>query len=129
MIHYERSLKLEGQIIAITRKLSLTHIDLSRVVGIRSRGSKSRHTLARCHVLSRIMQKALGTKAHYVIEIISENFDRLSEEEQIKTIIHELLHIPKSFKGGFRHHRPYVNKRTVDIMYTLYVKATNGTNL
>ena len=127
MIHYERSLELEEQIIAITRKLGLTHIDLSRVVGIRSRGSRSRHTLARCHVLSRIMQKALGIRAHYIIEIISDNFDRLSEEEQIKTIIHELLHIPKSFKGGFRHHRPYVNKRTVDKMYTLFLKTDDDT--
>ena len=57
---------------------------------------------------------------HYLIEIVSEKFDRLHPEEQTRTLIHELMHIPKSFGGGFRHHRPYVNRRTVDRMYKLY---------
>ena len=122
MIKYYTSIELEKKLIGITRTLDLAHIDLSRVIGIISQGSKSKYTLARCHVLPRIMQKALSIKAHYVIEIISENFYKLSEEEQTKTLIHELMHIPKSFKGGFRHHRPFVNKKTVDKMYSLYVQ-------
>lgn len=121
MIKYFRSVDLEEKIIEISRKLDLTHVDLKRVIGIKSEGSKSKYTLARCHVLPRIMQKALGIKTHYIIEIISENFDKLSEEEKVKTIIHELLHIPKSFKGGFRHHTPHVNKRIVDKMYNIYL--------
>ena len=122
MIKYYTSVDLEQKLIDITNTLNLSYIDLSRVIGITSSGSKSRYTLARCHVLPRIMQKALGMNAHYVIEIISENFYKLSEEEQTKTLIHELLHIPKSFKGGFRHHRPYVNKKTVNKMYDIYVQ-------
>jgi predicted metallopeptidase len=115
MIKYYPAPELDNQIKEIAGRLELKH-DLSRIVCIRSKGSASRHTLARCHALPRVMQIALSVKAHYVIEVISENFDKLSEEEKIKTLIHELMHIPKAFGGGFKHHN-YVNKRNVDKMY------------
>ena len=94
--------------------LGLDHIPPEQVKVIRSRGTKGRRTLARIHTLSRALQEGLGMKPHYVIEVISETFDRLSSEEQTKTLIHELLHIPRSFGGGFRHHKSHVNKRTVE---------------
>jgi len=120
MIKYEKAMDLETQIIKISRKLEMDHIDLSRVVCVRSYGSQARRTLARCHTLSRIMQKALNFKAHYVIEVITENFDRLSEEEQTKTLIHELMHIPKAFRGGFRYH-DHVTEKNVNEMYKRFM--------
>lgn len=96
--------------------------DFSRIHFVRSRGSASRRTLARCHTMPRIIQHALNTKAHYIIEVISEHFDKLDEREQIKTIIHELLHIPKSMGGGFRHH-DYVCHRNIDQIYRNYVNS------
>lgn len=104
----------------IVEKLELKHIDMERVVCLRSRGSRSRRTLARCHVLSRAMQTALELKPRYVIEVVSERFDRLDREEQLKVLIHELMHIPKSFGGGFRHH-DYVNRRTVENAYNSFI--------
>ena len=92
------------------------HLHLDRVLCVRSRGSKARRTLARCHALPRIIQAALGVKSHYVIEVISEQFDKLKEEEQTKTLLHELLHIPKAFGGGFKGHG-FVNKRKIDKLY------------
>lgn len=121
MIQYFRDPKLDNKIRDIVSKLNLSHIDLSRVVCIRSKGSKSKYILARCHTLSKIIQKALGIKAYYVIEIISERFDKLSKEEQTKTLIHELMHIPKTFGGGFKHHT-YVNKKTVEKMYKKFLE-------
>jgi predicted metallopeptidase len=117
MISYERAHDIQGKAEFIARKLGFHWIDMSRVVCVRSKGSKTRRILARCHTLSKIMQMSLGVKGHYVIEVISEHFDRLSPQEQVKTIIHELMHIPRTMGGGFRHHRPYVNRRTVDRMY------------
>lgn len=124
MIKYELDEQLSGHVRHIVSSLNLHH-DLSRVACVRSTGSTSRRTLARCHALSRIMQKALGVKAHYVIEVISENFDRLSDEEKTKTIMHELLHIPKSMGGGFRYH-DYVCSRNVDELYKQYKRNLNN---
>jgi predicted metallopeptidase len=120
MIKYQHADDIREKIQELVQKLDFNHIDLEKLVCVRSEGSSSRYTIARCHALSRIWQKALKTKAHYIIEVISERFDQLDEEERVKTLIHELLHIPNSFGGGFRHHRPYVNKRNVEKMYEKY---------
>ena len=103
-------------------KLKFDHIPLERIVFIRSTGSKSRRILARIQGLSKIMQKAMGVEAFYAIEIITENFDRLSEDEKVKTIIHELMHIPHCFGGGFRQHGNYVTRRNVDNAFKEYNK-------
>jgi len=121
MIKYSRATDIEERVTFILKKLSMDHIDPSRVKCIRSFGSKSKRTLARCYALPKIMQKALDQPAYYVIEVISERFDKLSKEEKTKTLIHEILHIPKSFGGGFRHHRPYVNKKTVEEFYKKFI--------
>lgn len=120
MINYERAPDIDKRARDIIAKLGMEHVDLSRVWFMRSRGSQSRYTLARIHVLPRIMQKALGIPTQYVIEVITEKFDRLSYDDQTKTIIHELMHIPEAFGGGFRHHKPFVNKKTVEEMYKKY---------
>jgi len=96
------------------------HVRINDVVCLRSHGSTSRGTIARCHALGKAMQLALGRKGFYLIEVISERFDKMSEEEQIKTLIHELMHIPKTFGGGFKFHN-VVNDRNVEIMYEKYV--------
>ena len=96
------------------------HVRTDDVVCMRSHGSTSRGTIARCHALGKAMQLALGRKGFYLIEVISERFDRMSEDEKIKTLIHELMHIPKSFGGGFIHHN-VVHRRNVEKMYDRYV--------
>jgi len=106
------------------------HVRIDSVVCIRSFGSSSRGTIARCHALGKAMQLALGRKGFYVIEAISKRFDKLSEEDKIKTLIHELMHIPKSFGGGFKHH-DWVCEENVEIEYERYVnmKGKNGRGL
>jgi predicted metallopeptidase len=106
----------------IISKLKFDHIPLDRIVFIRSRGSKSRRILARIQGLSKIMQKAMGIEAFYAIEIITENFDRLDKNEQAKTILHELMHIPHCFGGGFRQHGNYVTRKNVDTAFNEYKK-------
>ena len=117
-IKYSHAPDISERALSIAEKLGMNH-DFSRIVCVRSHGSASRHVLARCHALPRIMQMALDKKPHYVIEVISENFDKLGEEEQAKTLIHELMHIPKRFGGGFRHH-DHVTRRHVEMMYRRY---------
>jgi predicted metallopeptidase len=107
----------------IIRTLVWDHVDPRRVRAIRSRGTKSRRILARCHGLPKAIQTGLAIPAHYVIELVSENYDRLSRAEQTKTLIHELMHIPRIFGGGFRNH-DYVRERRVNQFYEQYLRMT-----
>ena len=115
MIKYFDAPDIQKESEEISKKL-FPHIRLEDVHYVRSRGTNSRRTIARCHALSRIWQRSLGIKAKYIIEIISERFDKFSEEEKTKTIIHELMHIPKAFGGGFKHHN-YVCEKNVQQMH------------
>ena len=93
---------------------------MERVKCFRGYGSSSRNTIARCHALGKIMQKAIGIEAYYVLEFLSEKFDRLDKKEQMKIIIHELMHIPKTFGGGFKHH-DHVSDENIDLHYNTYI--------
>ena len=96
------------------------HIVMERVKCFRSYGSSTRGTVARCHALGKLMQKAIGVEAYYALEFLSPRFDKLKKEEQVKTIIHELMHIPQTFGGGFRHH-DYVTEKNVNLYYKTYI--------
>jgi len=100
-------------------RLLFPHVKLERMKCFRSHGSSSRGTIARCHTIGKLLQKAMDTESFYVLEFISERFDKLPEEEKIKTIIHELMHIPHTFGGGFRHH-DHVCERNVNNSYRTY---------
>ena len=76
--------------------------------------------------MGRIWFDALGMKPHYIIEVISEEYDRLAQPEKIKVVIHELMHIPSKFSGGFVPHKGKINKRTVDKMYKDYVEKSTS---
>ena len=95
------------------------HVKLDRMKCFRSYGTNSRGTIARCHAIGKLMQKALGVDAYYPLEFLSERFDRLSEEDQLRVIIHELMHIPKTFGGGFRQH-DWVKEENVEKFYKEY---------
>lgn len=117
-LKYEPAPDLQEKAEQISREV-FPHIILERVKCFRSFGSSSRGTIARCHALGKLMQKAIGVKAYYALEFISERFDKMSEEQQMKTIIHELMHIPKSFGGGFKHH-DWVCDKNINFFYKQY---------
>jgi len=110
------------QIIAdeISRML-YPHVKIERMKCFRSYGSSSRGTIARCHALGKLMQRAIGVQAYYALEFIHERYDKLSEEDKLKVIIHELMHIPKTFGGGFKHH-DFVCERNINMHYKEYKK-------
>ncbi len=123
MIQYGSAENIDLRVKEIIRKLKMNHIDETRVICLRSKGSGSKRVIARCHGLPRIMQVALDKEPRYIIEILSERFDRLSKEDQTKVLIHEILHIPHCFGGGFRAHKPYVTTRKVQKMFERFVKV------
>ncbi len=104
----------------IAEKLDFFHVVPQFVFCIRSKGSASRRTIARIHGLGKVWQQTLNIPSAYVIEVISERFDRLTQEDKEKTIIHELLHIPATFAGGFRPHKGYIDDDTVDKLHKTF---------
>jgi len=106
----------------IADSLDLFHVVPQFVFCVRSRGSASKRTIARIHGFGRIWQETLNLPPSYVIEVISERYDELIEEEKEKTIIHELLHIPKGFTGGFRPHKGYIDHEIVDNLHRTFKK-------
>ena len=89
----------------IAKALNYGWVMPERLSVVCSWGSKTRRTIARIHCIGKVMMLGMGqSKSFYVIELISEKFDKQPEAEQMETIIHELMHIPRTFGGGFRHH-------------------------
>ena len=121
-IKYEAAPDVKLLVEEIQKTVSFSHVILERVICVRSKGSKSKRIIARIHGFPRIWQKSLEMKPYYVIEVISENYDCQDLEKKEKTIIHEMLHIPKGFKGGFRHHKGWINKKKIDNLHNLLVE-------
>ncbi len=112
---------LKARMADIVKTLGMEHVDVERVECLRSRGSSSKRTIARCHALGKLMQRAMKTKAFYAIEFL-ERFEKMSQKEQDKVIIHELMHIPKTFGGGFRQH-DFVCEENVNVFYEKYASV------
>lgn len=125
-IAYHPAEDVRQDVVDLIASLSLGYIEPSRVICYRSKGSKSRRIVARCYSLSKIWQDALKIPSYYIIEVISEHYDRLSEEERIKILIHELMHIPKCFGGGLRPHSGCVTRRAVEENYRRYLAQRKG---
>lgn len=88
----------------LVHKLEFEHVRLPNIFCVRSRGSRTR-AYARIWGLSRIFQVTAGFAPTYVIEVLSQHFDKLPLAEKQKVIIHELLHIPKTFSGALLSHK------------------------
>lgn len=103
-MEWEKAPDVKREVVKLARQLDFKHISLKRVYCFRSRGSTSR-ARARIWSLPRIWQQALQTQSGYCLEVISEKFDKLSDKEKKQILIHELLHIPKTFSGSLLPHR------------------------
>lgn len=109
----------------MVKALGFSHIDPGRVVVYQSSGSKSK-AIARIWSLPRVWQQALSVVPHYVLEVVGENFAKLSTDDQDRTLIHELLHIPKNFSGALVSHRGRfhrIDRRSVEVVYQKYLRV------
>lgn len=112
---------LEEKVKQIVSILNFDHILPDHVHAFRSTGSRAR-ARARIYAMPRIWQMAFVSSAHYCVEFLSEHFDHLSEDDQLRVIIHELMHIPKSFSGALvphrgSGHRHQVTSRSVEVLF------------
>jgi predicted metallopeptidase len=107
--------------------LNMGHINPVHVACVRSWGSSSRRTIARIHGTPRIWQVVMKIQPLYIVEVLGERFDRLSQEDREKVIIHELLHIPKGFRGGLRCHGSWTSRGRVDALYEVLCNSRTRT--
>lgn len=103
-LDWENAPDVKRDITKIVKALEFAHIKTSRIYAYRTQGSKAR-AYARTWMMPKIFQQALGIGPAYVIEVLSKYYDKLSEDEKSKVLIHELLHIPKNFSGALLSHR------------------------
>lgn len=96
--------ELKREIEKIVKQLDLEHLEYGRIFCYRTSGSKSR-AIARIWAFPKIFQQVLKIEPAYVIEVISERFDKLSPDKKTRVLIHELLHIPRNFSGSLLPHR------------------------
>ncbi len=112
---------VERKVSEIVDVLSYGHVNEFRIICMRSRNATAR-AYARIWNLPDIWQKALSVGTFYIIEVLTQHYDPLSEEEKEKVLIHELLHIPKTFSGALRPHggKVKINNQTVGKLHKLY---------
>lgn len=109
----------------VVKKLHFSYVDPKRIVCMRSQGATSR-ARARIWSFPKIWQMALKQPAYYIIEVLSQHFDHLSNDDKTRVIIHELMHIPKNFSGALVPHRGIhkrIDNRHVEQLFQLYKKA------
>ena len=102
--------------------LGFKYIDCKRIICFRSEGSTSR-ARARIWSFPKVWQQALVLPPHYVIEVLSQHFDKLSYDDKTRVLIHELLHIPKNFSGSLVPHKGRhnnIDSRRVEKLFQMY---------
>jgi predicted metallopeptidase len=109
---------IEKKIKNLVISLRLDWIKRSRIFCFRSKNSKTR-AHARIWGFSRIWQQALKAKPAYIIEVISEKFDKLPDKEKDKVLLHELAHVPKNFSGSLVPHYRRGKRKFKDRVRTL----------
>ncbi len=103
-MQYEKAPEIKKQIEMLVRELGFDHVDAQFIHCIRSFDAKTR-AYARIWGMAPLFHEVAGIRPNYIIEVISKRFDKLSDREKIKTLIHELMHIPKTFSGALLPHR------------------------
>ena len=120
---------VKRKILHLVKSLELKWIKPSSIYCFRSTNSSSR-AYARIWGFSKIWQLALKRDPAYIIEVLSEKFDKLSPREQDRVLIHELAHIPKNFSGSLLAHIRRRGKRNfhdrVDELFAQYIKNVNS---
>ena len=122
---FEPAPDVAAELARLVDALGFEHIDPDRVHCRRSQGSTA-NAYARIWELPSMWQDALGVPPQYVVEVLAEHFDPLDEAERIKILIHELLHIPRTFSGAVRNHRgsgERIDGRTVNRYYRQYLRV------
>ncbi len=120
-MRWQKDEKIQNDLNKLVRLLDFSHVKSPRIFAYRSYESSSR-AYARIWSFPKIFQEVLNVEPAYVIEVLSEKFDKLTEDNKTKVLIHELLHIPKNFSGALAPHKTRVRKidKEVEKLYKMF---------
>lgn len=131
-VDWKESSEIKQRVLKLVKLLDMDWVDTNSLYFVRSSNSSSR-AYARIWGLSKVWQITLKQKPSYVIEVLSQRFDKLNKHEQDKVLLHELAHIPKNFSGSLL---PHVRKRgkrnfhdRVNELYNQYRNSLRGRTL
>lgn len=102
-VDWQSAPDVKGEIDRLIEVLDLNWLNKDKIICYRSENSRAR-AYARIWGLPRLWQMALEASPTYCLEVLSENFDRLSDDKKIEVLLHELAHIPKNFSGALVPH-------------------------
>lgn len=127
-VEWKMAPDIKRRVVYLIKELDLTWIKASKLHFTRSNNSAS-NAYARIWGLSKVWQMVLKTEPAYIIEVLSEKFDCLSDTEKDKVLLHELAHIPKNFSGSLLPHIRRRGKRNfhdrVEELFYFYKKLRN----
>ena len=103
-MQYKLAPEIKRQIRVLIKELKFTHIKPNQIYCIRSFDANTR-AIARIWGMAKIFHEVVGIKPSYIIEVNAKRFDKMNERDKMKTLIHELMHIPKTFSGALLSHR------------------------
>lgn len=104
LMQYKLAPEIKRQIRTLVKELKFTHIKPDKIHCIRSFDAKTR-AVARIWGMAKLFHEVVGIEPNYIIEVNAKRFDKMSDRDKIKTLIHELMHIPKTFSGALLPHR------------------------
>lgn len=127
-VDWEVAPDIKTHVESLAQELDLHWLKLENIYYMRSTTSKAR-AYARIWGLSKVWQMALDKPPSYVIEVLAQHFDQLSEKEKAKVLLHEITHIPKNFSGSLI---PHIHKKgarnfhdKVDNLFEQYLRKNN----
>ena len=94
---------IKERVVRLVIDLEIDWVVPDLVYTFRSYNSAS-NAIARIWGLNKVWQMAIDHDPAYVLEVISERFDKLSERQKDEVILHELAHIPRNFSGALMAH-------------------------
>lgn len=125
---WELDSEIEKRANVLIKALELEWLSYGRIFYYRSQNSKAR-AYARTWGLPKLWQRTLNVEPAYIVEVISEHFDKLPKKEQDKVLLHELTHIPKNFSGALVPHTRHKKGSFHDKLDTLIERYYASDNL
>ncbi len=118
-VEWEIAPDIKSRALELVTALQMDWVLFERIFFYRSHDSKAR-AYARTWGLPKLWQRSLEVEPAYIIEVLTEHFDKLDVEKQDKVILHELTHIPRNFSGALVPHTRHAKGSFHDKLDQLY---------